>query len=300
MMQRCFSLILFLMLHVAVAGLVCAGGQEEMAGGHDHHAMGTGSAAVSPDDQNANPGKWVTEKGGEIIPLGLSFTDETGKTRTLGSIIDRPTIILPIYFYCPGICSLNLAHLAEALRDLSHVPGRDYRVIAFSFNELENSDDAARAKENYLKIVGDGFPASEWFFLTGTKVTIRQLTDSIGFRFKRLSDSTFIHPTALVITGSDGKIIRYVYGSFLAGDIDMALLDAKKGTPSFSVRRLLAFCLSYDPDKNKSLFQIIKMSVLAAFAIGIGLLFFVFRKKGRRQAKAGGHDSGEGREQKNE
>ncbi|BCL60089.1 cytochrome-c oxidase [Desulfomarina profundi] len=299
MIQRCLSLILFLLFQMAVAGQVCAGGQEEMAGGHDHHAMEK-MAEASPADQNVNPDKWVTEKGGEILPLGLSFTDETGKTRTLGSIIDRPTIILPIYFYCPGICSLNLAHLAEALRDLSHIPGRDYRVIAFSFNELESSDDAARAKENYLKIVGDGFPASEWFFLTGTKETIRRLTDSLGFRFKRLTDSTFIHPSTLVITGRDGKIIRYVYGSFLAGDIDMALLDAKKGTPSFSVRRLLAFCLSYDPDKNKSLFQIIKLSVLAVFAVGLGLLFFVFRKKGRRQAKAGGDDLGEGREQKNE
>lgn len=299
MMRCCLSLILCLLLHAAAAGQVRAGGQEEMAGGHDHHAMEK-TAAVSPADQGDNPDKWVTEKGGETLPLDLSFTDETGKTRTLRSIIDRPTIILPIYFYCPGICSLNLAHLAEALRELSHIPGRDYRVIAFSFNELERTDDAARAKENYLKIVGDGFPASEWFFLTGTQENIRRLTDSLGFRFKRLSDSTFIHPTALIVTGRDGKIIRYVYGSFLAGDIDMALLDAKKGTPSFSVRRLLAFCLSYDPDKNKSLFQIIKLSVLAAFAVGLGLLFFVFRKKGRPRAKIGGHDSGKGREQKNE
>jgi protein SCO1/2 len=280
MMRNCLFFLIICILSVASAGSIYGEGQKEMAGGHDHRAMKK-SAAVSAD-QKVNPDKWVTEKGGEILPLGLSFTDETGKIRTLRSIIDRPTIILPIYFYCPGICSLNLAHLAEALAGLSHVPGRDYRVIAFSFNELESSDDAARAKENYLKIVGEGFPASEWFFLTGTKETIRKLTDSLGFRFKRLHDSTFIHPSALIIAGSDGKIIRYVYGSFLAGDIDMGILDAKKGTPSFSVRRLLAFCLSYDPDENKSLFQIIKLSVLAAFVVGLSLLFFVFRKKGRR------------------
>jgi len=225
--------------------------------------------------------KWVEEKTGDYIPLNLEFSDEEGRKITLGEIVDRPTIILPIYFYCPGICSRNLANLATALKDLSFQPGKDYRVIALSFNDVEDFEVASHAKPNYLKIAGDDFPPSEWHFLTGDKDNIKTLTDSLGFRFQKMNDTTFIHPSALMTVSAEGQIIRYVYGSFLAGDIDMALFDAQRGTPSLSVKRLLAFCFNYDPDSNKSIFQTVKMVVVGLFIVILSFVFFFFKKKKR-------------------
>ena len=79
------------------------------------------------------------------------------RARLCRNDLDRPTIFLPIYFYCPNICSKNLANLAIALNSLSVTPDKDFRVIALSFNEAESYEDPARAKKNYLKIVGDDF-----------------------------------------------------------------------------------------------------------------------------------------------
>ncbi len=222
---------------------------------------------------------WVDEKTGSFVPLELEFLDEGGVKVRLSDIIDRPTILLPIYYYCPNICSKNLANLAVALSNLKAVPGRDFRVIALSFNDVEGPGDAARAKKNYMKIVGDGFPESEWKFLTGTMANIRSLTDSVGFTFKKIDDDTFIHPGALMVLGGDGKIIRYVYGTFLAGDIDMAIVDAEKGVVSLSVKRLLSFCFNYDPDKNKSVFQQVKVGVLVFFGVVLGFILIYFKKK---------------------
>lgn len=250
---------------------------------HSEHAMVT--QGVKDSEQETKGEKWIKEKTGEYIPLDLEFVAEDGKKVTLGSIIDRPTIILPIYFYCPAICSQNLANLAVAMKELSFKPGKDYKAIALSFNEVETSDVASRAKENYLQIVGDDFPPAEWHFLTGTIENIKAVTDSLGFRFKKMDDTTFIHPSALMILDGKGRIIRYVYGSFLAGDIDMALLDAQKGTPSLSVKRLLAFCFNYDPDTNKSLFQTVKVSVIALFGLALGFVFFYFRRKTKKQER---------------
>ena len=222
---------------------------------------------------------WVEEKTGRYLPLDLEFVDEEGNQVRLGEIIDRPTILLPIYFYCPNICSENLANLAIALGNLSFVPGKDYRVIALSFNEAENSEDAARAKRNYLKIVGDDFPSDAWRFLTGSQKNIQTAMESVGFRFKKIDDETFIHPAALMAIAKDGKIIRYVYGSFLAGDIDMGLADAESGNPSLSVKRLLAFCFNYDPSKNSSLFQRVKIGVMLFFGIILAFVFIYFKRK---------------------
>lgn len=227
--------------------------------------------------------KWIEEKTGDFLPLDTTFLQENGQSIRLGEIIDRPTILLPIYFYCPNICSKNLANLAVALSSLKAIPGDDFRVIALSFSDVEGPENATVAKRNYLKILGDKFPEDEWKFLTGTQDNILAVTDAVGFKFKKLNDETFIHPAALIVAGGDGKIIRYVYGSFLAGDIDMALLDAAKGIPSLSVKRLLSFCFNYDPGKNSSVFQIVKGAVLIFFGIIVGFVFIYYKRK--RSAK---------------
>ncbi len=228
---------------------------------------------------------WITEKTGQYLPLDLEFVDEQGHTVRLDEIIDRPTIVLPIYFSCPNICSKNLANLAIALNSLSARPGRDYRAIALSFNEVENHLEAAAAKKNYLKILADDFPAGEWRFLTGGKEAIMAATDALGFRFQRIDDQTFIHPAALMVVAADGKIIRYVYGSLLAGDIDLALAAAARGLPTLSVRRFLDFCFNYDPNANKSVFQTVKIIVLVVFAAGLVFVFLYFKRKGRIAGK---------------
>jgi len=233
-------------------------------------------------DRKADEKKWVEEKTGEYLPLDLKFMDSSGNALSLKSIVDRPIVLLPIYFYCPNICSKNLSNLAIALPSLSGRPGEDYRVVAVSFNDAETFDVAARAKKNYLKIAGSGFPEEEWKFLTGSKETIAELMGALGYRYKKLDDETFIHPAALMIIAADGQIIRYVYGSFLAGDIDLGLAAAASGTPSLSVRRLLGFCFNYDPDANKSIFQQVKVGVLIFFFLVLVFVLFYFKRKPNR------------------
>ncbi len=266
-----FSLLLF--LSIGKSGFSWAHGDE-------NHTMtmleqNENSATV----ENSDDAQWIEEKTGQYLPLDLEFVDEEGKAILLKEIIDRPTIFLPVYFYCPNICSKNLANLAIALSHLSFKPGEEYRVIALSFNEAEGYEDAARAKINYLKIVGDDFPPDGWRFLTGSKQAIKQAVNAVGFRFKKVGDGTFIHPAALMTIAKDGKIIRYVYGSFLAGDIDMGLADAANGSPSLSVKRLLAFCFNYDPNKNQSLFQRVKIGVMLFFGIVLAFVFIYFKRK---------------------
>jgi protein SCO1/2 len=230
-------------------------------------------------DRKAENKKWVAEKTGQYLPLDIEFSDSKGEVLTLEQIINTPVILLPIYFYCPNICSKSLSNLAIALPSLSGRPGKDYRVIAISFNEVETPEVAARAKKNYLKIAGADFPEEEWKFLTGSKEAIARLTDALGYRYKKLDDETFIHAAALMIIAADGKIIRYVYGSFLAGDIDMGLAGAATGSPSLSVRRFLDFCFNYDPNANKSVFQQVKIGVLLLFVLVVGFVLFYFKRK---------------------
>ena len=230
-----------------------------------------------------DPGEWVQEKTGEYVPLDAVFKNERGKSVTLQQLIDRPTLLLPIYYSCPQLCSFDLANLADAVRRSGHTAG-SYRVISLSFNADETPETAALIKPNYTQLLASDFPESAWVFLTGDRDNIRKVTRAIGYTFKKKDDHTFIHPSALTVLDKDGQIIKYVYGSFIAGDIDLALAEAVKGTPTTSIRRLLAFCLPANPRQNQQVFLFFRIGAVSTLAIG-SFFFLRFLRRNKKTSQ---------------
>ena len=70
-----------------------------------------------------------------------------------------------------------LANLASAINDVPLEFGRDYGVIAFSFDEEDSPVVARQAKGNYAKILEEGLPAAEWRFLTCDLETMHALVN---------------------------------------------------------------------------------------------------------------------------
>jgi protein SCO1 len=259
---------------------------------HSEHtgtaAEGTGEGQeISRGEDEVVNADWTSEKTGDFLPLDTEFIDSAGRSGPLRAIIDRPTLILPIYFYCPNSCSLDLSRLAAALKSSTFKPGIDFRVIAFSFNAEETVEAAGDAKKNYLKQLPDDFPVDAWRFLVGNRESILALTGALGYTFKRMADGSFVHPSALVAISADGRVIKYVYGSFLSGDVDMALLEAKKGTPAVSVKRFLRYCFNNDSKKSVIFLQNLKVVVLLGFAVLGGLFLWFLTRSGRKRAGAG-------------
>ncbi len=235
-------------------------------------------ATTAQQPEVVDPGEWVQEKSGAYIPLDAVFKNERGETVTLQHLIDRPTLLLPVYYSCPKSCSFDLANLADAVRKTSHTPG-SFRVISMSFIAEETHQLAARVRPNYTQLLSKDFPENGWAFLTGDNDNIRKVTQAIGYSFKRKDDATYIHPSAMAVLDQDGRIIKYVYGSFIPGDVDLALSEAAKGTPATSIRRFLAFCFSSDPRQNQQVFTILKLGTVALLAIGAVFFLFFLRKK---------------------
>ncbi|MFT5726152.1 MAG: protein SCO1/2 [Desulforhopalus sp.] len=220
----------------------------------------------------------VVEKGGQFLPLDAIFTNELGDKVSLGQLIDKPTLLLPVYFNCPRICSFDMANLALALQQTKIDPD-SFNIVTFSFNDQETPEDAANAKRNYTNMLRDDFTTDSWSFLTGDKKSIQQVTESIGYSYKDVGGGLFLHPSAMVAAGSDGKIIKYVYGAFLSGDVDLALSEAEKGTPTTSIKRFLAYCLTSSPDRNRKFFLILKGAILLIIGLGGFYLVRLLRKE---------------------
>lgn len=222
----------------------------------------TGAQVMTPQT-----GMGIVEKLGSRIPPGLTFRDENGELRRLSEFLDVPVVLSLVYYRCPGICSPLMSGIADVLAKTDLVPGKDLRVLTVSFDPRETPDLARDKKKNYLKALPAEFPEQEWRFLVADSAVISQLTDAVGFVYKRQGND-FLHPASLIVVSPEGKIARYIYGiSFLPFELKMAVLEASEGKVGPTVSRILLFCYSYDPQGRRYVFDILKVS-------GSVILFF--------------------------
>ncbi|HEY7745632.1 MAG TPA: SCO family protein [Desulfuromonadales bacterium] len=220
----------------------------------------------------------LDEKLGAAIPLDLTFRDETGRTVTLRDLVTVPTIIAPVYYKCPNVCSFLQGGLAQALPEVKLEPGKAFRVLSVSFDETETPELAHRSQAIYLDAMRQRFPAAAWSFLTGDPENIRSLLDAAGYRFQRQGED-FLHPVAIFVVASDGKIVRYLHGtSVLPMDLTLALVEASEGRIGPTIRRVAQFCFSYDAENRRYVFNLFRVSAtVILLTAGAFLSFLILR-----------------------
>lgn len=235
------------------------------------------SAEASTD---AAPG--ITERPGRIVPNSLEFRDESGNFKTFGALSNRPAIITLGYFSCRKLCEDTLAGVAGVVSKLTGPgarPGEDFVVLSFSFDALDTPEDAARKKNDYVKMAGAGFPTDAWQFLTGSAGNIEGLKEALGFSVKGM-EGGFDHPAAIIVTAPGGKIIRYLYGtSQLPMDVKMALAEASEGRPGPTIPKALLFCYKYDPDSQAYVLDVLRMTGLGVLVSAAALLIYLTRSE---------------------
>lgn len=250
---------------------------------HDHAAM-VMADETDPAGALADQVR-VDERPGQYVDLDARFLDSRGQPVALGDLFGRPVVLLPIWFLCPSVCSFLQADLAKALNRVNLQPGVDFNVITLSFSDDENPSHALAAKKNYANLIQREFPLENWVYLTGDAENIRRVTDSLGYYFVKKQPHFYVHPNAMVVMASDGKIIRYLYGpGFLPFDLGMALTEAQKGEPGVSIKnRVLSFCFDYDPENKTYVFRMFRITGTAILILLAGFLVFLFRPSKKRQ-----------------
>jgi protein SCO1/2 len=262
----------------------------EAASEHRHHGEAvppkpsaqTGHVHAPP--AAADPGVGLDERLGARLPLELSFLDENGRPVSLGELVTRPTIIAPVYYRCPNVCHFLQGELAQVLPPLKLNAGADYQVISISFDETETPELARRTRDTYLTAAGGKIPAAGWRFLTGEPEAITALTDAAGYRFRRVG-SDFQHPVAILVVSADGMIVRYLHGTHvLPKDLALALAEAKQGVVGTTIRKMVQYCFSYDPEQKTYVFNVLRVAATVILAtLGLFLAWLVLTGKSTRK-----------------
>ena len=222
----------------------------------------------------------IEEKLGRTAALDVRLLDEQGREITLGSLVDKPTILTLNFFRCAGICTPQLNGLVDVLNKVEMEPGKDFQVITVSFDPTDTPEKAALKRQNYIAQIRRPFPDSAWRFLTGDGAQTKRLCDSVGFYFKPDGDQ-FLHAAALIFLSPRGKIVRYMNGiQYLPFDVKMAAVEASRGTVGATVQKALLFCYSYDPAGKRYALSVTRIAGAATSLFVVGFfLFLLFKKK---------------------
>jgi protein SCO1/2 len=198
----------------------------------------------------------IDEKLGETVDLNLELVNRQGETVRLGDLLagEMPTILAPVYYSCPGLCTLVLNGVREVIRDMDLQLGLDYQVLNVSFDPTNTPALAAAKADNYYRTLSeaDARAAREhWYFLTGKAEAVAALMDQIGFRYKYVNDQ-YSHASAIVLLSPEGKITRYLAGiNFPPKDTKLAVVEASGGQVGSPIDRVLTYCFRYDPLAGK-------------------------------------------------
>jgi len=223
---------------------------------------GTGMAQSDVPGVNPSPGVPSTQmppvlakvsyqqRLNEPLPLDLPFKDEDGRDVRLGDYFGRrPVVLAFVYYECPMLCTQVLNGLTTSLSVLDESVGREFDVVAVSFDPRETPVLASGKKKSHLDRYKRPESAGGWHFLTGSEASITALTAAAGFHYTwDERTKQFAHPSGIIVTTPEGKLSRYFFGiEYAPRDVKFALIESSAGRIGNAIDQLLLYCYHYDP-----------------------------------------------------
>ncbi len=231
----------------------------------------------------------IDQKLNAQLPLDTELKDENGNTVKLSDYFGKgkPIILALVYYECPMLCNEVLNGLTGSLKGISLDAGKDFDVVAISFDPRENdkADLAKNKKESYLGRYNRKGSENGWHFLTGRQDSIDKVTQAVGFKYE-FDEKTnqFAHAGGVMMATPDGKLSRYFYGiDYAPKDLKLGLLESGQNKIANPVDTLLLYCYHYDPSTGKYGFAILNVMRLGGVLTLLGLsgMFFVFWRRNK-------------------
>ena len=245
------------------------------------YAQNPGGLVEPGDPTSARPGILskiaIDQRVGSQVPSDIPFVDEHGQPVKLGDYYGkRPVVLALVYYECPMLCTQVLNGLVSALGVLNFEAGREFDVVAVSFNPKEGPGLASQKKASYIERYGRPQTASGWHFLTGTQESITRLTDAVGFKYEYDPNiGQFAHGAAIELLTPKGTIAKYYYGiEYSPRDLRLGIIEASDEHIGTVIDDVLLFCYHYDPSSGK--YGASVLGIVRAGGIATVLAFAIF------------------------
>jgi protein SCO1 len=284
----CLLFTAFCLLLTVHCSLVTALGQFTQSQGNSPLYSARPYAARAPNGlPKALNDVGIDQKLNEQLPLDLPLVDENGRNVKLGDYFGKKPVVLSlVYYQCPMLCNQILNGMVTAFKVMAFKPGEDFEVVTVSFDPRETPALASAKKSTYVNYLPEGRRASAnagWHFLTANEASIKQLTDTVGFRY-HWDDATnqFAHASGIFVSTPQGKLARYLYGiEYAPRDLRLGLIEAADNKIGSPVDQLLLYCYHYDPATGKYGARVMRLMQLGGVATLIGVVAMLFAMRRR-------------------
>jgi len=217
---------------------------------------GLAPGSTGPDKATANAN--YEQKLGDKVPLDLSFLDENSNPVTLGECINnKPTILILAYYRCPMLCGEVLNGVLDSMRQMggNFTCGKEFNVLAVSFDHKEQPELARVKKMHYVTEYGRKEADWGWKFLTGKRPSIEKLAEAVGFHYEydRMLKE-YNHPSGIIVLSPNGTISQYFAGIiYPPKELKESLQAVAKDNDFVGSRELRDFfsCYRFNPHTGK-------------------------------------------------
>lgn len=225
----------------------------------------------------------IDQKMGAQVPLDVPFVDASGQQVTLRKYMGKPVILALVYYSCPSLCTMILDGVVRSIKDLNLTAGKDFNVVAVSFDPRETPEMAAIKKAVYVHQYKHPGTDNGFHFLTGDEGASGSVAEAVGFHYAYDSVSNqYAHPSAIMLLTPEGRVARYFYGiDYPARDMRFGLEDASGGKISSPVDAVLLYCYHYDPANGKYGFVIMNALRIGGgltLVLLVGFMLIMFRR----------------------
>lgn len=211
---------------------------------------------VTPQMERDTKGVGVDEHRGQQIPLGMPFTDSTGREVKLSDYFGhgRPVLLQLGYFNCPQLCDKVSEELMTSVREMPLEMNKDYDVLYVSVNPKERWELGQKKKRTYVEEYGKPGAQAGWNFLVGRDLEIDALCQAVGFKYKKVEGrEEYSHPPVITVLTPEGKVSQYFYNwQYPSALLTKAIDTAKKEEVGQSLGQILInLCYHYDEYTGK-------------------------------------------------
>ena len=235
----------------------------------------------------------IEQKLDSQLPLDAVFEDENGNEVRLGEYFNKgkPVVLALVYYECPMLCNEVLNGLTGSLKGVSFDAGKDFDIVAISFDARENEKPnlAKNKKAAYLNKYERKGTENGWHFLTGTQAEIDKVTGAVGFNYQfDAATNQFAHAGGIMMITPEGRLSRYFYGiDYQPRDLKFGLIDSSQSKIGNPAEQLYLYCFHYNPADGKYGLAVLRVMRLAAVAtlLGLGGMLFVFWRRNKKKAE---------------
>lgn len=147
-----------------------------------------------------------------IYQLDGRFTDDSGRSFSLGSLRGRPVVLDMFFASCGYACPLAVTDMLSVQQRL---PSELRNRIAFVLVSFDIARDTPAALAKYRaqrQLDGD------WILLHGDEGSVRELAALLGVQYRKTADGAFTHSNQITVLNGEGEVIHVRKG--LQGGLD--------------------------------------------------------------------------------